>query len=62
MTLNGYETPGLSFLAPSASGRRLRADAASFRMPSSNSGAQTIRRTKADDAKTLRVLKDQIQR
>jgi hypothetical protein len=31
-----------------------------FRMPSSNSVAQTIRRTKAHDAQTLKVLKNQI--
>src|ERR1700736_6534830 len=34
--------------------------AALFRMPSSNSVAQTIRRTKAHDAQTLKVLKNQI--
>jgi len=34
--------------------------AASFRMPSSNSVAQTIRRTKIQDAQTLKVLKQQI--
>jgi hypothetical protein len=34
--------------------------AASFRMPSSNSVAQTIRRTKTQDAQTLKVLKQQI--
>ena len=34
--------------------------AALFRMPSSNSVAQTIRRTKAQDAQTLKVLKHQI--
>jgi len=31
-----------------------------FHMPSSNSVAQTIRRTKAHDAQTLKVLKNQI--
>jgi hypothetical protein len=31
-----------------------------FRMPSSNSVAQTIRRTKTQHAQTLKVLKDQI--
>jgi chromosomal replication initiation ATPase DnaA len=34
--------------------------AALFRMPGSNSVAQTIRRTKAHDAQTLKVLKGQI--
>jgi AraC-like DNA-binding protein len=34
--------------------------AALFRMPSSNSVAQTIRRTKTHDAQTLKVLKHQI--
>jgi len=34
--------------------------AALFRMPSSNSVAQTIRRTKAHDAQTLKGLKNQI--
>jgi hypothetical protein len=34
--------------------------AALFRMPSSNSVAQTIRRTKTQDAQTLKVLKHQI--
>jgi hypothetical protein len=34
--------------------------AALFRMPSSNSVAQMIRRTKAHDAQTLKVLKNQI--
>ena len=34
--------------------------AALFQMPSSNSVAQTGRRTKARDAKTLKVLKNQI--
>ncbi len=34
--------------------------AALFRMPSSNSVAQTIRRTKAYDVQTLKVLKHQI--
>src|SRR5271165_48945 len=34
--------------------------AALFRMPSSNSVAQTIRRTKAHEAQTLKVLKNQI--
>jgi AraC-like DNA-binding protein len=33
--------------------------AALFRMPSSNSVAQTIRRTKVHDAQTLKVLKNQ---
>jgi hypothetical protein len=31
-----------------------------FHMPSSNSVAQTIRRTKAMDARTLAVLKNQL--
>ena len=34
--------------------------AALFRMPSSNSVAQTIRRTKTRDVQTLKVLKHQI--
>jgi hypothetical protein len=34
--------------------------AALFRMPSSNSVAQTIRRTKTHDAQSLKVLKNQI--
>jgi hypothetical protein len=34
--------------------------AALFRMPSSNSVAQTIRRTKVHGAQTLKVLKNQI--
>src|ERR1700732_2292349 len=34
--------------------------AALFRMPSSNSVAQTIRRTKTHDAQTLKVLKHQL--
>jgi len=34
--------------------------AALFRMPSSNSVAQTIRRTKVHDAQTLKVLRNQI--
>jgi DNA-directed RNA polymerase specialized sigma24 family protein len=34
--------------------------AALFRMPSSNSVAQTIRRTKAQYAETLKVLENQI--
>ena len=34
--------------------------AALFRMPSSNSVAQTIRRTKLHEAQTLKVLKNQI--
>ncbi len=34
--------------------------AALFRMPSSNSVAQTIRRTKVQDAQTLKVLKSQL--
>jgi AraC-like DNA-binding protein len=34
--------------------------AALFRMPSGNSVVQTIRRIKAHDAKTLKILKNQI--
>jgi hypothetical protein len=34
--------------------------AALFRLPSSNAVAQTIRRTKAHDAQTLKVLKNQV--
>jgi hypothetical protein len=41
--------------------RRLNQDeiVALFRLPSSNSVAQMIRRTKAQDAQTLKVLKNQ---
>jgi hypothetical protein len=34
--------------------------AAMYRMPSRNSVAQTMRRTKAHDARTLKVLKNQM--
>ena len=55
----GIRSSGICFSADHA-GLSHAEIASLFHMPSSNSVAQTIRRTKAHDAQTLKVLKNQI--